>query len=285
MGCHSFRDYSHHRSKGRKGDDPLKVLRDLRLSTELLILLEVIKNPHSKLKTIANKLDITVQGVSEYLRRMKKEGKIQNIGGEWRATKSGVEFLHSNFSELKEFVDTKMVELNIIDVCAAIAKTPIKKGDEVGLFMEDGVLRAYSGKDSRSKGIAVSDAEIDGDVAITELDGMVALSPGMIHIVKLPSIREGGSNSVSPKEIKKIFEKLNPKKLGVLDAVSRAALKKAKMDWDFEFAALHSAIEAAEKGLNVMIFASADQIAGIVSTIEDTNTQIEDKIIYQIINL
>jgi putative transcriptional regulator len=262
----------------------VKVLRDLRLSTELLILLEVIKNPHSKLKTIANKLDITVQGVSEYLRRMKKEGKIQNIGGEWRATKSGVDFLHSNFSELKDFVDSKMIELNIIDVCAAIARTPISKGDEVGLFMKDGVLCAYAGKDSRSKGIAVSDAEIDEDVAITDLDGMVALSPGMIHIVKLPSIREGGSGKVSANDIKKIMEKLNPEKVGVLDAVSQAVMKKAKMTPDFEFAALHSAIEAAEKGLNVMVFASSDQIAQVISTIEDTNTQIEDKIIYQIIN-
>jgi putative transcriptional regulator len=262
----------------------MKVLRDLRLSTELLILLEVIKNPHSKLKAIADKLDITVQGVSDYLRRMKKEGKIQNIGGEWRATKSGIEFLHSNFSELKDFVDSKILELNIIDICAAIAKTPIKKGDEVGLFMEDGVLCAYSGKDSSSKGIAESDAQIDEDVAIKDLDGMVSLSPGMMHIVKLPSIRDGGSSAVSKKDIKKIMDKVNYEKIGVMDAVSQAVLKKAKIRPDFEFASLYSAIEAAEKGLDVMIFASAEQIASVVSTIEDTNSQIEDKIIYQIIN-
>ena len=262
----------------------MKVLRDLRLSTELLILMEVIKTPHTKLKTIAKKLDITVQGVSEYLRRMKKEGKIQNIGGEWRATKSGIEFLHSNFSELKEFVDSKMVELNIIDICAAIAKTPIKKGEVVGLFMEDGVLCAYSGRDSKSKGIAESDAQFDEDVAIKDLDGMVSLSPGMMHIVKLPAIHEGGSSAVSTKEIKKIFDKLNPQKIGVMDVVSQAVLKKVNVQPDFEFASLYSAIEAAEKGLNVMIFTSADQIASIVSTIEDTNSQIEDKIIYQIIN-
>jgi putative transcriptional regulator len=268
-----------------RGDNVMKVLRDLRLSTELLILMEVIKNPHSKLKAIANKLDITVQGVSEYLRRMKKEGKIQNIGGEWRATKSGIEFLHSNFSELKDFVDSKMVELNIIDICAAIAKTPIKKGDEVGLFMENGLLCAYSQRDSKSKGIAESDAQIDEDVAIKDLDGMVSLSPGMMHIVKLPSIREGGSSAVPIKDVKKIVDKLNPQKIGVLDAVSQAVLKKVQIEPDFEFASMYSAIEAAEKGLNVMILVSSEQIASVVSTIEETNSQIEDKIIYQIVNL
>jgi putative transcriptional regulator len=262
----------------------VKVLRDLRLSTELLILMEIVKNPHMKMKDIAGKLDITVQGVSEYLRRMKKEGKIQNMGGEWRTSKSGIDFLHSNFSELKDFVDSKIVELNIIDICAAIAKTPIRKDDDVGLFMEDGVLCAYAGRDSRSKGIAASEAEIDEDVAIKDLDGMVSLSPGMMHIVKLPSIREGGSSSVSTKDIKKIIEKLNPRKIGVMDVVSQAVLKKTKAQVDFEFASLYSAIEAAEKGLNVMIFTTTDQMAQVVSTIEDTNSQIEDKIIYQIVN-
>lgn len=263
----------------------MKILRDLRLSTELLILLEVINNPHLRLKTIAEKLDITVQGASEYLRRMKKEGFIQNIGGEYKATKKGIEFLHSNFSELKKFVDLKIAELNIIDVCAAIAKTPIKKGDEVGLFMENGILTAYSGRKSDSKGTALSDADVDEDVAVKDLDGMVSLSPGMMHIVRLPSIREGGSNSVSIDEVNGLYKRLSPNKIGALDVVSIAVLKKAGIKPDFEFAPLSAAVEAAEKGLNVMLFASSDQINGVVSTIEGINTDIEDKIIYEILSL
>jgi putative transcriptional regulator len=262
----------------------MKVLRDLRLSTELLILLEVIKNPHSKLKAIANTLDITVQGVSDYLRRMKKEGKIQNIGGEWRVTKLGIEFLHSNFSELKEFVDSKMVELNIIDVCAAIAKTPISEGEVVGLFMENGILTAYANKDSESQGVAASNAKKDEDVAIKDLDGMVSLSPGMIHIVKLPAIQEGGSKNVPGDEIKDIYQRLDPHKIGVMGVVSKAAAKKALLEPDFEFASLSSSIEAAQKGLNVMIMTTGEQIPQVVFTIEETNSQIEDKIIYQIVN-
>lgn len=261
----------------------MKILRDLRLSTELLILLEVINNPHIKLKNIAEKLDITVQGASDYLRRMKKEGFIQNIGGEYKTTKKGIEFLHSNFSELKEFVDLKISELNIIDVCAAIAKTQIKEGDEVGLFMENGVLTAYSGRKSKSKGIANSNADVDEDVAIKDLDGMVSLSPGEIHIVKLPSIREGGSNSVNIEGIKKLSRRFSPDKIGAMDVVSGAVLKKAGIIPDFEFATLSASIEALEKGLNVMLFASNDQIHSVVSAIEEINDDIEDKIIYEII--
>jgi putative transcriptional regulator len=262
----------------------MRILRDLRLSTELLILLEVINNPNIKLKNIAEKLDITVQGASDYLRRMKKEGFIQSIGGEYRATKKGIKFLHSNFSELKEFVDLRIAELNIIDVCAAIAKTPIKEGDEVGLFMENGILTAYSGKKSESKGIALSAATINEDVAIKDLDGMVTLSPGDMHVVKLPSIREGGSNSVNIDGIKKLSKRLSPDKVGAMDVVSVAVLKKAGIESDFEFATLSASIEALEKGLNVMLFASSDQIPGVVSTIEEINSNIEDKIIYEIIS-
>jgi putative transcriptional regulator len=264
--------------------DIMKVLRDLRLSTELLILSEVIKNPHFKLKNMAGKLDITVQGVSEYLKRMKSEDLIQNIAGEYRVTKKGIELLHSNFTELKEFVDSKITELNIIDVCAALAKTPVKKGDEVGLFMENGVLVAYSKKNSESHGIAQSNAKEGEDVAISDLNGIISLSPGMMHIVKLPSINEGGSNSVSVKNIKDLYQRLDPQKTGVMDVVAAAVAKKIEIKPDFEFAPLYSAIEASQKGLNVMIFASSPHISNIVSTIEEVNSQIEDKIIYQIVN-
>jgi putative transcriptional regulator len=261
----------------------MKILRDLRLSTELLILLEVIKDPHIKQKNIAEKLDITVQGASEYLRRMKKEGTIQSIGGELRATKKGIEFLHSNFSELKDFVDTKISELNIIDVCAALAKTPIKKGDSVGLFMENGVLTAYSNRESKSNGTAISNADIDEDVAIKDLDGMVSLSPGILQIVKLPSIREGGSGSISKEKIKSLYDSLEPDRVGIMDVVSLAVVKKAGIESDFEFATLNAAVEAVEKGLSVMVFASGDQVNNIVSSIEEINTAVEDKIAYQII--
>ncbi|UCF08488.1 MAG: winged helix-turn-helix transcriptional regulator [Thermoplasmata archaeon] len=263
----------------------MKVLRDLRLSTELLILFEIMDNPHTKLKAVAEKLDITVQGASDYLRRMKREGLIQNIGGEYRVTKKGIDFLHSNFSELKRFVDSKITELNIIDVCSALAKTPVKKGDEVGIFMEGGVLTAYAGRESSSRGTAFSDADVDEDVAVTDLDGIVSLSPGTIHIMSLPSIREGGSAAVSSDNIKQQYKKIKPDKVGVLDVVSLAAVKKADLKPDFEFGTLPASIEAIEKGLDVMLFASRDSVHTAVSTIEDINSQIEDKIVYKVVYL
>ena len=180
-------------------------------------------------------------------------------------------------------MDLKIAELNIIDVCAAIAKTPIKKGDEVGLFMENGVLTAYSEKRSGSMGIARSNANINEDVAIKDLDGMVSLNPGKMHIVTLPSIRDGGSSSVPIDGIKRLYSELSPDRIGVMDAVSIAVVKKAGFLPDFEFAAMNAAVEAVEKGLTVMLFTSSDQVHDIVSTIEAINSTIEDKIIYEVL--
>ncbi len=182
-------------------------------------------------------------------------------------------------------VESKITELNIIDVCAAIARTDIRKGVEMGIFMEDGVLTAYSGRDSDSRGIAFSDAEEGEDVAISDLDGIVSLLPGTIYIMKLPSIRQGGSAAVPEDAISRHYKRLHPDKVGVMDVVSLAAVKKARIRPDFEFASLSASIEAIEKGLDVMLLGSQDVVHGAISTIEEINSSIEDKIAYQIVTI
>jgi putative transcriptional regulator len=262
----------------------MKILRDLRVSTELLILLEVIKNPHVKLRHIADALDITVQGASDYLRRMKKEGMIQDMGGELRATRKGIDFLHDHFSELRTFVEREMTKLNIIDVCAAIARTPVKEGDKVGLFMENGILTAYTGRKSPSTGIAASSSKVGEDVAIKELEGMVSLSPGTMYILTLPGIREGGSGSIPSGIVRDIYRKLKPDRTGIMGVVSIASARKSGIPVDLEFGALTASLEALEKGLSVLLLVSSDKLHEVVSAIENTNATMEDRINYEILH-
>ena len=86
----------------------MQVLRDLRAFTKLLILLEIKKQPRLKLRDLAMKLDVTVQGVSEYFKLMTNERLIERIAGEQRVTQNGVEFLHKNMTGLKKFIDENM---------------------------------------------------------------------------------------------------------------------------------------------------------------------------------
>ena len=262
----------------------MKILRDLRLSTKLLILIEITTGSYTKLQPIADKLGITIQGVSEYMRIMHSEGFIQRINGEYRASKRGVQFLHENMRELNEFVDRTMAELDIVEVCAAVAKTPINKGEKVGLFMEEGILTAYSGRPSKSVGLSMSDAEIGDDVPVKDLEGMVDLSLGKLCIVELPSIRDGGTHNVQEDEVRRVYSDFNPDKIAALDIVGHVLLSKLGITCDFEFSPTTSAVEAVHRGLNVMVVGSCDAVNEMISTINEANTVSLDKIDYELIS-
>lgn len=263
----------------------MKPLRDLRLSTKLLILIEVTTGSYSKLKQIADKLGITVQGVSEYMRIMESEGLIQRVHGEYKATKKGVQVLHENIRELKEFIDETMEKMDIIDVCAAIAKTPVKKGEKVGIFMENGILTAYEGRQSRSTGTAMADADIGDDVPIKDLEGMVDLRFGRLCIVELPSTREGGTRRIRGEDVSTVFASFNPGKVGALDIVGRALLNKRGLRCDFEFAPVTSVIEAVQRGIDVLVVGSTDSVYKLISTIDENNAVSQDKIEYTLVSL
>ena len=109
-------------------------LREKSLSTKMLILLEISTGHYSQLSPIAEKIGITKQAVSDYLKKMREEGLVLIMNGEHRASVKGVELLHSQLLELNEFLDKKIQRLNIIENCAAIAGNEIQKGEKVGLL-------------------------------------------------------------------------------------------------------------------------------------------------------
>jgi len=263
----------------------MKMLRDLKESTTLLILFELTTGRHTKLKTIAEKLGITIQGISEYLKSMIKNGLVTHIRGEYKATNKGVELLHENFTEMKEFIDDSMKKLDIVNVCVAIAGNVIRKGDKVGLFMENGILTAYSDRKAGSTGTAISDAKRGEDVGIEDLDGIVSLKPGKLWIVQLPNIEDGGSRGVSLNKTKELYFKNNPDRLAALDTIALSLIMKLKLKYHIEYAAPDASIEALQKGLNVMVFGSEEEVHRFISKVNEFNTSLVEKINYRLISL
>lgn len=263
----------------------MRLLRDLKESTTLLILLEITTGRHTKLKTIAEKLGITIQGISEYLRSMVKDGLVMHVRGEYRATNKGVELLHQNFLEIKDFVDESMKKLSIVNVCTAIAGSNIKKGDKVGLFMEKGKLTAYPNKKASSMGVAISSAKQGEDVGIKDLEGIVALKPGKLWIVELPSIGAGGSQNVSLKKAKELCQKTKCDRIAALDIVALSLIKKLNLKCNIEFAVTEASIEALQKGLSVIVFGSEDEISRFISKVNEFNASSVEEIKYKLISL
>lgn len=262
-----------------------ELLRNIRLSTKILILLELHKKHYTRLKPLAEKVSITIQGVSEYMKLMAKEGLVQVVGDEYRITPRGVQLLHENIQQLKSFVDNAMEQLNLVTTCPAIAMTPLKKGEKVGLFMEKGVLRAYGGRESPSTGVAMQDATPGEDVAIKNLEGIVDLEPGVVTILELPPLEKGGTRIVPIEKVRKMVKEMEYDRIGVMDVVSTALLEKIGVKPDFDLQPVATSIEGAQKGLNILVLGSEESVNNLVTTIEQTNIEAPSQIKYRVIRV
>ena len=251
----------------------MHLLRDVREGTKLLLLLEVTRHRHTRLKGLAEKLDVTIAAVSEYVKGMEEEGLIHRVGSEYRATKKGVEFLQERFRQLRTFVESSAREMAIIDQTVALAAEDVAEGERVGLFMEKGTL-VVRRKSSPSTGVAATAAKRGDVVWIRDLEGIVELRPGKISIARL-------SANARADRGRRLLRAVRPDVVAVLDLRAKALAAKLGMDTTIEFAAVPASIEAAVRGLNVMLVCPEDRVTEVVAAIEEANARSEDKIPYE----
>ena len=241
------------------------ILRDKGKITEMLILLEILKGK-KKLKEIAEEISITVQGVSEYMKLLEKEGYIS----EGKITPHGWDFLNSCLEELGDFVHQANSILERKKVVEAIAGEDIEKGEQVGLFLEKGYLYAYK-KDSSSRGLAVTSARKGEDLGVKNLRGILDIKFGEIEIYAMPSVEEGGTRAVDKEKIKMLLKESN-KKIGVCGIVAYLSLRDiGKVD--FEFSSANAAIEAAYRGISTLLFVSHEMLPYVIKTIADSGVK------------
>jgi len=263
----------------------MHLLRNLGETTQLLILLETSMRHHAVQRTIAEALGMTVQGVSEYLRAMERERLVQVADGEYRPTIEGVRVLHERFRGLRDFVDRASKGLSIIDVTAAIAGNEIERGETVGLFMQGGNLIAYARRESPSRGRAIGAAKEGEDVGVAQLEGIVALKPGRISLLRMPAARDGGSRGMDLDRCRKALRRVDAEILGALDAPAMALATKLHVKPDIRFGVIPASIDAAERGLDVALVVPEDRVASVVSAIEDANERLAAKIAYETVPL
>ncbi len=260
----------------------MRLLRDVRESTRLLLLLEITTRQHSRMKSLADTVDLTVQGVSDYLKGLTEEGLIHREAGVYRPTMDGVALLQERFRELREFVEHASGRMRILDFCSALAGSDIQEAERVGLFMEDGYLVAHPGRTSPSQGKALHAARRGEDVAVVELEGMVDLPRGTITVLRLPGARGGGTQAVDEEQAKRILRAHRHHRLGVSDAVARALAEKLGRAVDFEFAVAAAAVEAAQRGLDVLLLASEDSLGDVLAGLEAAGEGAEQRVPYEV---
>lgn len=262
-----------------------KLLQNKGEFTKFQILMEVMRNqPHVKQKHISETLGITIQAVSKYFKKLAREGLLE-VGSEradYRLTPKAVSVLHEDLKGLERYVTNTKNEMKVERALPAIATQPIKAGDEVGLIMKAGVIYTVSPSTSDAKGTAIEDALPGEDLGLKNLEGKLKVKEGRILIVKLPSIRRGGSRAVDLAKVKFFYDEFKPDRIGVMGAVGRAVLNKLGLKADLEFGISRAAAIAASRGLNVLVLVVGGMTNRMTEEIENVNLRNASSIRYEV---
>lgn len=256
-------------------DEAWRSLRDRTATTRVLILASLESQPGATLSDVGGRLGITVQAVSAHAKEMTRNGWLTFADGSFRATPKGLQQLHEGVRALRAATASLAAPLDVIQVTSAVAATTVRAGDEVGLFMVDGDLEARPSRDAASKGRAQNAAAKGGEVIVAELKGMVRLEPGHLTLVSVPGPSEGGIGRVDMARLAKRLASHKPRKVGAHGTgariLARSLVGAGLTSLDFDYAADRAAFNAAERGLDVLLFVSRDRFAEVIETLARLN--------------
>jgi putative transcriptional regulator len=256
------------------GKDPLySILRSKREVSRLQILVEIAEHqPAVRQQEIAEKMGVTPQAISEYIREMVEEGMVSASGrGNYEVTKSGIEWVLENAESLESYA--RHIRRDIIQqvsVWTAIAAQDLKAGDEVGVYMKDGFL--YAGKAPlAATGSVTAGAKAGEDVGVARLNGIIDHREGIVHVCKVPRIQHGGSKKVQREKMLDIIGGV-----GMVAAVGLEAfiaLKAAGKKPDMFFGAREGVIEAAFHGIDCAIVIVDEEFTDFLKRLESVSLQ------------
>ena len=250
---------------------PVRVLRDVRLSTKVLILYELARGRGKGQRELASALGVTPQMVSDYLKLMEGEGLVKREGRDVGPTVAGVEFLKGRLQELGDFTYRAMREVNVIDTCAAIAAEDLKEGERVVLEMREGTIVARPGEKGASRGVASRAAKTGEDLAIRGLEGIMELRIGTVTVAALPSAVEGGTAKADLKKLRARLAGVKGAVVAAVDPVGLVAARKMRLDLGILFGIERAVVDAALRGVDVIVLGGRDSLGPVSEAIETHN--------------
>lgn len=150
--------------------------------TELLILYECTTLEPSQLRPIAERLGLTVQAVSHSYRQLRRRGLATVREGRYRPTVEGVAWLHETLSRLGDDLRDRIERVHVIRSTRALALEDLVEGTAVSLELRHGLLSARSGGGGPSHGRVHKGARKGSLVEVSDLEGIVPLTPAPISV-------------------------------------------------------------------------------------------------------
>ncbi|MEF8831946.1 MAG: winged helix-turn-helix domain-containing protein [Candidatus Thermoplasmatota archaeon] len=251
----------------------MKVLRDKSKMTKFLVLYKSAVERPNRLADLASELDMSEQAVSNYISKMEDEGLIDRSGSFYRPTSEGMELLREIVSKLGSFLDEASDEINFISTCTAIASENIQEGERIGLEMKDGFLHA-SLEDSNSMGTALNDAEPGEPLRVGGLQGITEMDLGELYLLEA-DIAEMGKEKVQ--SFQSEMESIDYDKLAIKGEMQYGLCNMIDFGPDIQFAPVDSGINAAEKGLDVLLMLSREDLDEVLEKLKDRNRGLDEE--------
>jgi putative transcriptional regulator len=244
--------------------------------TKFQILIEVAAHqPNVRQKEIAEKIGVTPQAVSEYIKELVAEGLVSSEGRvRYRITKQGVEWVLENAAEMKRYARFVMSDIiSHVSTWTAIADEDVNAEQEVYLTMRKGLLYVSTQDVTNATGTTISNALKGEDVGVTDLMGLIDLENASITVCKIPRVERGGSKNVDLERLKNLVK--SKSYLATIGVESLIALRRVGREPDVMFGAKESVIEAAFHGLSSLVLAIDEEVPGILSRLESEDLEYE----------
>jgi putative transcriptional regulator len=252
--------------------DMAQILQSKNLATKFQIMVEIAAHqPNIQQKDIAPTLGITSQAVSEYIRELTKDGWLSSEGrSRYKVTREGVDWVLQMSRQLHSYAWFVSKVVADISTTTAIADSKLSAGQQVSLYMKDGLLFASDViKRKGAKGITATAARKGQDVGIRNIEGVIELAPARIMIGKVPNVRDGGSRSTDLARLKR--EVAETKLVGVIGTEAVVALTQIGVKPDYVHGVREAAIEAAYCGLPILVVCSEDSVSILVQRLAEEN--------------
>lgn len=254
----------------------VNILQSKRESSRFQILVEIAAHqPNLRQKEVAERLGVTPQAISEYIKELVANGLVTTDGRmRYSITKEGVEWLLDGAAELKRYARVVMEDIiSHVSVWTALAEADLAEGERVSLEMRGGLLYANRKEGIEASGITISEARAGEDVGVSDLKGLISLEEGAIVVAKVPRVQAGGSRKVDVNTLKTLVS--SDRMIGALGVEALVALRRAGREPDVIFGAKESAVEAAYHGINSVIVSVDEQVPSLLERLESEGLKYE----------
>ncbi len=252
------------------------VLDDQRTATRFRILVEIAdRQPAVSQGEIAEAVGVTSQAVSEYVRELIDDGLVRKESrSRYRMTTEGVDWLLNEAGEMRRYLEYVTGDvLGSVREDAAIATAEIHAEETVSLSLQAGLLHATPGTAGTATGTATRDAAEGEDVGVTEFTGIIDLDPGTVTVLQIPTIGTGGSHNIDPDRISEQVQDYDIVLAAGVEGV--VATRRAGIEPDMTFAVGDIAADAAGRGVDVLIVATAGMVGRITDPLADAELAYE----------